>query len=276
MSLSLSLPAGHLCHSHSYRSPEPFAGLAVVLVGAGPSGVDLALELAPLAAQVVLSHRGAPVVGLPETVRQASPISEVLGQTVRFGDGSSLQADALVLCTGYRYSFPFLALEPLGLRALDRAVVPLYRHLLPPRHPSLLFIGLCQQICPFPHFHWQVLYALAVLGGDCRLPPAPDMEAEAEEELERYLGEGGAPRHFLRLAARQWDYAAALARLAGFAPPQPAIQEIYDATRTSRLQHLLSYRSLNYRLLGPDAWELVVDGGHDAGLGRGEGVSLPP
>ncbi|KAJ7341454.1 hypothetical protein JRQ81_005562, partial [Phrynocephalus forsythii] len=36
---------GCLLHSHSFRHPEPFAGRSVVLVGAGPSGVDLALLL---------------------------------------------------------------------------------------------------------------------------------------------------------------------------------------------------------------------------------------
>ncbi|XP_067412870.1 uncharacterized protein [Emydura macquarii macquarii] len=42
---------GLLLHSHQYRCPEPFAGRTVVLLGAGPSGLDLALQLAPVAQQ---------------------------------------------------------------------------------------------------------------------------------------------------------------------------------------------------------------------------------
>ncbi|XP_077185907.1 uncharacterized protein LOC143833686 [Paroedura picta] len=254
---------GRLLHSHSYRLPEPFAGLTVVLVGAGPSGVDLALQLSPVAARVVLSHQGPPVRGLPEDVLQAPLLLKVTKETVVFGDGSALQPDVLILCTGYRYHFPFLPLAQLGLQETDYGLGPLYRHLLAPRHPSLFFIGLCQKICPFPHFHCQVLFALAVLRGRCPLPPAAEMEADAQGQLGRHLREGGLARHFLMLKAQQWSYAEELARVGGFPPLPPVVREIYEATSARRLRNVGTYRDTKYRLLGPDAWEVEWDSGPD-------------
>lgn len=43
---------GTLMHSHDYRSAEPLAGKSVVLLGAGLSGLDIAMELSNVDAQV--------------------------------------------------------------------------------------------------------------------------------------------------------------------------------------------------------------------------------
>lgn len=39
-------------HSHDYRSAEPLAGKSVVLLGAGLSGLDIAMELSNVDAKV--------------------------------------------------------------------------------------------------------------------------------------------------------------------------------------------------------------------------------
>lgn len=39
-------------HSHDYRSAEPFADKSVVVLGAGLSGLDIAMELANVNAKV--------------------------------------------------------------------------------------------------------------------------------------------------------------------------------------------------------------------------------
>lgn len=44
--------SGKVMHSHSYRSPEPFAHQSVVVLGAGASGVDISIELAHAQAKV--------------------------------------------------------------------------------------------------------------------------------------------------------------------------------------------------------------------------------
>ncbi|XP_025066898.1 flavin-containing monooxygenase FMO GS-OX3-like isoform X3 [Alligator sinensis] len=62
---------GQVLHSRDYRCPEPFAGHSVVLVGAGPSGVDLAQQLAPLARCVTLSHSQAMPTACPSCLLPA-------------------------------------------------------------------------------------------------------------------------------------------------------------------------------------------------------------
>jgi dimethylaniline monooxygenase (N-oxide forming) len=48
---------GEELHSHHYRTPEPFCGKTVVVVGMGNSGCDIAVDLARVAGQVYLSTR---------------------------------------------------------------------------------------------------------------------------------------------------------------------------------------------------------------------------
>lgn len=48
---------GHCQHSHTYRTPQPFTGQNVVVVGIGNSGVDLACDISNVAQNVYLSTR---------------------------------------------------------------------------------------------------------------------------------------------------------------------------------------------------------------------------
>lgn len=55
--VSLSLPGlekfeGQYLHSRDYKSPQPFLGKRVVVVGIGNSGIDIAVELSHTAKQV--------------------------------------------------------------------------------------------------------------------------------------------------------------------------------------------------------------------------------
>jgi hypothetical protein len=111
---------GAQLHSHSYRSPGPFAGQAVVVVGASNSGDDISREIATAASRVYLCARAWP----PAADGSGQPASEAEARIVRrpmlsalspdgratFADGSASDGpvDAVVYCTGYRYRFPFL------------------------------------------------------------------------------------------------------------------------------------------------------------------------
>jgi hypothetical protein len=49
---------GHVIHSHDYRTPEPFGGSRVLVVGAGQSAAEIAVEVSGLAAHTYMSVRG--------------------------------------------------------------------------------------------------------------------------------------------------------------------------------------------------------------------------
>jgi cation diffusion facilitator CzcD-associated flavoprotein CzcO len=78
---------GRALHAHDFRDPADFAGQRVLVVGNGPSGADIALALAPIAAKpTLLAIRSDMVLarrypfGLPETIWKMviDPLPEVL------------------------------------------------------------------------------------------------------------------------------------------------------------------------------------------------------
>lgn len=56
---------GELIHAHDYHGPEPFTGKRVIVVGNGPSGVDISTELGRYAARPVLLSQRTGVVLRP-------------------------------------------------------------------------------------------------------------------------------------------------------------------------------------------------------------------
>jgi Flavin-binding monooxygenase-like len=49
---------GEVSHSHDYRTPEPFAGRSALVVGAGQSAAEIAVEISGVARQTFMSVRG--------------------------------------------------------------------------------------------------------------------------------------------------------------------------------------------------------------------------
>ncbi|XP_076145846.1 uncharacterized protein LOC143128054 [Alosa pseudoharengus] len=250
---------GTVMHSHTYRSAEPFAGKSVVLLGAGLSGLDIAMELSRVNAKVVLSHGQKPLKGpLPPGVQQSPPVSKVLDDgTLEFGDGKQARPDVFLFCTGYNFTFPFLD-QQVGVKVKDHLVSPLYKFLMPPAFPSLFIVGICRAICPFPHFHIQTQFIMSVLDGSFTLPSQEEMEKDIElDEAARHT-RGIATRHILKLDSEQWAYNDEMARLGGFKPLPPYWSNLYESNKVFRSKDMLNYKTYNYRVLNEKDW--IVQG----------------
>lgn len=89
-------------HSHDYRVPEIFTGKRVLVVGAGPSGMDIALEITSVTERVVLSHhlKEQPKTVFPENLVQKPDVARLEGRTAVFTDGTEEEVDVVFLCTG--------------------------------------------------------------------------------------------------------------------------------------------------------------------------------
>lgn len=248
---------GEVLHSHNYRSPERFSGQTALVLGARNSGIDICHELSTVAVQVFLSHRQTPLTFLlPPNIQQTPSIHSIQQDgTVLLEGGRVVSPDVLLLCTGYKYSFPYLRGSELGFRIESQFVGPLFKQLLPPCFPSIFFIGLCQQICPFPHFHCQVQYSLSVLDGTVSLPSVEQMEGESHSWVEERIQRGVPQRHLLRLEGEQWEYCHTLASEAHISPISNAVRSLYDEVRRKRREHPLLYRKINYRLVSENEWE---------------------
>ena len=235
---------GEQIHSHHYRTPEPFAGKRVLVLGIGNSACDVAVDCSRVAARTLLAmRRGAHIVpkhlfgmptdhltlmrwgarvpvrlqefavtlliriaqgsvtkyGLPRPDRRllcAPPtVSDSLlskldhgdivvrpsidrfdGDRVCFTDGSAEQIDAVIYCTGYKISFPFLDEALIGA---DGDQIPLYHRIVPPKLAGLYFIGLVQPIgAIMPIAETQAQWVADLLQGRATLPPQPQMNRE--------------------------------------------------------------------------------------------------
>lgn len=87
-----------------------FRGKVVAVLGAGASGMDISIEVAGSAQQVFLCHNRSPLQSkMPPNLKQVSGIvSFASDKGFELQDGSRMQADILLLCTGYHFNFPFL------------------------------------------------------------------------------------------------------------------------------------------------------------------------
>jgi hypothetical protein len=98
------------------------------------------------------------------------------GDRVRFTDGSAEQIDAVIYCTGYKISFPFLDEALIGA---DGDQIPLYHRIVPPKLAGLYFIGLVQPIgAIMPIAEIQSEWVADLLQGRAILPPEPQMNRE--------------------------------------------------------------------------------------------------
>ncbi|XP_023688299.2 uncharacterized protein [Paramormyrops kingsleyae] len=253
---------GKLMHSHDYRSAEPFSGKSVVVLGAGLSGLDLAMELSSVGTQVILSHSKHPLLSpMPPGVQQAPPVTRVLEDgALEFEDGQVTRPEVFLLCTGYNFTFPFLH-NQLGLHVQDHFISPLYKFLIPPAFPSLFIMGICRAICPFPHFHCQTQFVLSVLDGTFVLPSRVEMEREMEVDVAARRKRGFATRHILKLDSEQWAYNAELARLGGFQPLPPYWSDLYEANKVYRAQDMLGYKTYRYSVLSDREWVVYTQEG---------------
>ncbi|KAK1653196.1 hypothetical protein QYE76_071001 [Lolium multiflorum] len=137
---------GKQMHSHSYRVPEAFHGQVVVVVGYATSGFDISRDVAGVAREVHVA--AATCVEMQRTARPNLWLHPMIERaeadgSVVFQDGNRVKADAIIHCTGYKYSYPFLDEEVVGISVDDNRVGPLYKHVFPPHlAPHISFIGL--------------------------------------------------------------------------------------------------------------------------------------
>ncbi|MGW2014268.1 flavin-containing monooxygenase [Streptomyces sp. NPDC001927] len=122
-------------------------------------------------------------------------IQSLKGDRVTFTDGTVEEADAIVYCTGFRMSFPFL---PAGCPTDGQDdQVELYRRMVAPDRPGLYFVGLIRPVGSITRLvEAQARWVTRVVAGDEPLPAADVMCDEIDLYLkgveERYGSSQGA------------------------------------------------------------------------------------
>ncbi|HEX8104385.1 MAG TPA: NAD(P)-binding domain-containing protein [Solirubrobacteraceae bacterium] len=153
-------------------------------------------------------------------------IERLEGDRVVFTDGTSVEADVVVYCTGYKVTFPFFAPDLIAAPDND---LPLFRRVFHPELRDVFFVGLLQPLgAIMPLAELQSAWVCDHLAGRYALPEPgalrADMERERARMFKRYVA---SKRHTMQVDFD--DYVVALdkerragaerARRAGYALP---------------------------------------------------------
>jgi hypothetical protein len=125
-------------------------------------------------------------------------VAELMGDRVRFADGSVEHIDVIVYATGYNVSFPFF--DPSFISAPDN-VLPLYKRMFKPGVAELVFVGLGQAIPTiFPFAELQAKLMGMYFAGEYALPSAAEMERTIQADERRHRKHfSNRPRHTMQL-----------------------------------------------------------------------------
>jgi dimethylaniline monooxygenase (N-oxide forming) len=132
-------------------------------------------------------------------------IKALKGNRVEFTDGSQVEADVIIYCTGYRISFPFF--DPDFIAAPNNEI-RLFKRMFDPRVPNLAFIALVQPLCAMmPIAEEQAKFVAKYITGQYHLPGREEMDAERNASFERMYGSYvKTPRHTIQINCGEYTY----------------------------------------------------------------------
>jgi dimethylaniline monooxygenase (N-oxide forming) len=160
------------------------------------------------------------------TISPKPNIASLEGSRVHFLDGSAVEADVVVYCTGYKVTFPFFDED---FMSAPENRVELFRRVFHPDVPNLFFIGLLQPLgAIMPLAEAQGAWVGDHLLGDYEPPTSAEMRADVRADQQamrqRYVA---SKRHtiqvdyddYLHELAKERRAGALRARARGFLPP---------------------------------------------------------
>ncbi|KAI4742251.1 dimethylaniline monooxygenase [Aureobasidium sp. EXF-12298] len=204
-----------IMHSKLYRSPSPYAGKNVLVIGAGVSSTDICRELGGVANKIWQSSRGGEYDLLPsmlpdncERIGSIAGFSSLASES-ELEDGDTLPGSVIlssgdtiddvhhiILGTGYHMSYPFLAPlhadDLLPENATETTLVTtgqvthnLHKDIFYIPDPTLAFIGVPYHVATFSLFEFQAMAVAAIYSGTAALPEEKEMRQEYEERVKR-------------------------------------------------------------------------------------------
>ncbi|KAJ3814374.1 hypothetical protein EV368DRAFT_84611 [Lentinula lateritia] len=186
-------------HSAWYRHPMQDYGNIVLVIGSGPSGLDISSEMAENGTTIIHSVRGSSSEDLGNIKRRGSVVEFKNNGAVLFEDGTiELDITFCIIATGYETAFPFLAdpniirntlpppIPPIPKSLYNSSfhVFPLAKHIFPLsyQHPTIAFLGLLIRVAPFPLLEAQARATVRVFAN----PSTLDFTREAVDIMARY------------------------------------------------------------------------------------------
>ena len=163
---------GRVLHAHDFRDALEFAGKDILIIGTSYSAEDIGSQCYKYGCKsITISHRTKPIgFNWPATWQEVPLLQRIENKTAYFKDGSSKVIDAIILCTGYQYNFPFLP-NDLRLTTQNRLWPnDLYKGVVWENNPQLFYLGMQDQYFTFNMFDVQAWYTRDVILGRITLP----------------------------------------------------------------------------------------------------------
>jgi hypothetical protein len=170
------------------------------------------------------------------TITPKPNIESLERSRVRFVDGSAVEADVVVYCTGYQIAFPFF--DEQFISAPDNHI-ELFRRVFHPAIPNVFFVGLLQPLgAIMPLAEAQGAWVGDYLRGDYELPSdaalRADIAADQAAMRKRYVS---SKRHtiqvdfedYLHKLEKERAAGAERARANGFQPPVNCLPSVATA-----------------------------------------------
>lgn len=184
---------GTILHSKSYRRASDFSNKRVLVVGNSASGFDIASQLHAVVQQPLFQSirtEGSPIASPSIRVLPEINIFKPETAEITFIDGTILHdVDAVIFCTGYLHSLPFITPPGKPLITNGNRVEGTYKHIFYAADPTLAFVGLATKVVPFPVAQSQASVIARVYSGRLKLPTVDVMRKwERDEIAKRGIG----------------------------------------------------------------------------------------
>lgn len=232
---------GRILHAHDFRDAQEFKGKRLLVMGGSYSAEDIALQCRKYGSgPITISYRSnAMGFDWPEGIEELPQLERMDGATARFTDGSTREIDAIILCTGYQHSFPFVA-DDLKLTTANRLWPDsLYKGVFWMDRPELMYLGMQDQYYTFTLFDAEAWLARDYMLGRFVMPDAAERQRDfaAWRAREEQLADAFQDIDF------QADHLADLAALTDY--PEFDIdltREIFKQWEHHKDENILTYR----------------------------------
>ncbi|OWA51252.1 putative Flavin-containing monooxygenase FMO GS-OX-like 9 [Hypsibius exemplaris] len=254
---------GTVLHSSVYRDPERYRNKVVLIIGGGPSAVDIATDLTRAAKNIILAKKQPGLFfrnANPKVLETAMPKNFTASEVI-LHDGSSRHIDVVILCTGYSFDFPFLSKECRVQTSRGR-VSPLYRHLIHCEYPSMAFPFLVTLVTITPILDCQIKFFKAVLDGKALLPTAAEMLYCTKNDYHQRLASiDSSPRHVAHgLPGEEgWNYMTELGTEGEFPPYEPVIRQMAQVAFAAIQSGDPDYKKAYFQRTGQDTFVYVAN-----------------
>lgn len=119
-------------------------------------------------------------IGVGSIIVKAN-VSKITPTGAEFEDGTKIECDTIIYCTGYNISFPYFS-QSAGIQVIENNL-PLYKFVFPPKVPNVAFVGLVQPLgAIMPISEIQCRWISRVFSGKQSLPSVEQMEQDIAEK----------------------------------------------------------------------------------------------